>query len=307
MNGSVRIVGIVVARMGSTRVPGKSVLELAGKPLLWHVIESVKRAEGLDDVCLATSNLPQDDPLAEIAARCEVGCFRGDPERVLDRVYGAAKKLEADAIVDVGGDCPFIYPQILDDAIGEFLRHGCDYLCNYEPPTFPEGLDVNVVAMRALEAAHRLAIAPSQRVHPFSYLTRHRDAFDIKNYEMSPDLSEYHWSVDFPEDVAFVKAVYDRLYWPGEPITMKAILELIERDPLVAGLNRAIMKPKVLHAFWNSPGIMRDMNEDIAALARLGQRAAAESDSDTASRCYGEIEAIASELRRQTEFKAEAQ
>lgn len=296
--GEELIVGIVVARVGSTRVPGKSLLEVCGHPLVWHIIENTGKAKKLDRLCLATSSLPADDPLEEIARECEVECVRGDAERVLDRVHQAARHCRADIVVDVGGDCPFIHPRLLDEAISHFLDNRCDYLCNYEPPTFPEGFDINILTMDALDAAYRRALAPSQRIHPFSYLTRHRDQFRIENYTMAPDLSRYHWSLDFPEDVEFVQCVFERLYRPDRPIDITDILDLVERDPEIGKMNEHLIRPPALHAFWNSPGMMRDMNEDIVALSRMAQDAGNRKDFRLASLCYREILSISAELQR---------
>lgn len=298
-----KVLGIVVARMGSTRIPGKSVLPLAGKPALWHVITNVKRAKAISQICLATSDLPSDDVLAEIARDLGVEVFRGFPEQVLDRVCGAVDRFGADVMIEIGGDCPFITGEILDDALATFAAGDYDYLCNYEPPTFPEGLDVNILKISALNAARKNALAPSQRVHPFSYLTRHRESYKIGNYAMEPDLSHYHWSLDFPEDKEFVQAVYQRLYRPGSAITVPDVLALIAKDPAVAALNERIVKPKVAHAFWNSPGIVRDMHTDVSALADMANQATSAGNPTLAAQCYDEISLILPELVKINEFK----
>jgi spore coat polysaccharide biosynthesis protein SpsF len=278
-------------------------LDLCGRPALWHIIENTKRAARLHKVCLATSTLTQDDPLAAIAGSCGIETVRGDPERVLDRIYGAAIHCKADFIVDIGGDCPFIYPRLIDEAIAFFMNGECDYLCNYEPPTFPEGFDINILTMNALSSAWELAIAPSQRIHPFSYLTRHKERFRVDNYAMSPDLSQYHWSLDFTEDAVFIRAVFERLYRPDRAIEIDDILELIEKDAGIKTLHQQLLRPKALHAFWNSPGMMRDMHHDIVVLAQMAQEAATKEDFNKAFRCYEEILSIAGELRRHSEFK----
>lgn len=294
-----KVVGIVVARMGSTRVPGKSVMELAGQPVLWHVIQAALRIEGVDEVCLATTDLGTDDPLVELARGCGIGFVRGDPEMVLDRVHLAAETYGADIIVDIGGDCPLLDPGILSAALQDFFAKPCDYLCNYDPPTFPEGMDVNILTRAALDRAYHEALAPSQRIHPFSYLTRHPNEFKIRNYAMSPDLSHHHWSLDFPEDVDFLKAVFERAWRPGHVFSTEEILGLIAHDGEIAALDKAIQKPKVLHAFWNSPGIIRDMNRDIVHLCEMAQRSLEAGDRGVAKRCYDEVLSIAQELARQ--------
>lgn len=301
-----RKIAIVVARMGSTRVPGKSMIPLAGKPVIWHMLNIAKHIRGVADVCLATTALAGDDALADVARDSDVRCYRGHPEHVLDRIHGAATTMKADVIVDIGGDCPLLDPSVIDAAIDHFDEAPCDYLCNYDPPTFPEGLDVNIVTMQAVERAFHEALAPSQRVHPFSYLTRHPERFTIVNHEMSPDLSTYHWSLDFPDDVAFISAVYEQIYRPYTPIAFEEVLALIDKNEAVNRKHAALIKPPALHAFWNSPGIIRDMNNDIGYLSALAGESVGKGDIDVADRCYDEIVRIATELHRQTRHGIEA-
>jgi len=300
-----RTVGIVVARMASTRVPGKVLLDIAGKPALWHVIRLARAVRGLDEVCLATSELAPDDALEATARESGVRSYRGDPERVLDRVRGAAELTGADVVLDIGGDCPLLDPTVLERALADFRAVPCDYLCNYDPPTFPEGLDVNIITRAALETAFRKAVAPSQRVHPFSYLTRHPQEFRLRNFAMSPDLSTYHWSLDFLEDVEFVRAVYERLH-RGAPIGMEEVLRLIDQDSEIAALNRKLIRPAVQHAFWNSPGVIRDMQADVQALIARAEAHAKRGEHEAAAYCNTEAALVAEELRRHAAHQGNA-
>jgi len=293
---SERRVGILVARMGSSRIPGKALLEVCGKPVLEHVLNVARVIGGLSELCIATGEGERDDPVAALAASQKVRCIRGDPERLLDRIRSAAVQTSADAVVHLQGDCPFLDPQVTTRAIESWRAEPCDYLCNYEPPTFPEGLDVNIVARRALEIAWQEALAPSQRVHPYSFITLHRERFQIRNFEMSPDLSRHHWSLDFPQDIEFVRAVYERLYAPGSIVYLEDVLHLIETDDGVRQLDRALLRPKVDHAFWNSPGIVRDMSADIGALRLRASGLQEEGRYAEASVCYDEIGNIAGAL-----------
>ena len=301
-----RTAGILVARMGSSRVPGKSILDLHGSPTVERIIRNLQKVAGVDEICVATSSLDSDDPIAEIAKRCAVRCTRGDPERVLDRVHQAAAECRAEVVVEVGGDCPFIGASVLDDPIRSFHNSDYDYLCNYEPPTYPEGFDINIISMQALSTAHLLAIAPSQRVHPFSFLSFHRELFKIGNFEMSGhNLSRFHWSLDFPEDVTFIRAVLEELDRRDGEVTITEVLTLIDQSKRIQDLHLSLVRPPVEHAFWNAPSIMRDMNEDILAMIPMAQSHLQNEHYINASDSYQEISNIASELKRYSSFKAE--
>jgi spore coat polysaccharide biosynthesis protein SpsF (cytidylyltransferase family) len=300
-----RVVGVIVARMGSTRLPGKSLMPLAGRAVLGHMIDIARAVDGLDEVCIATSDLAVDHPIAAFAAAERTRCIRGDADRVLDRLHLAVQQTAADIVVYIGGDCPLLDPAVLSAALADFAATPCDYLNNYGPPTFPEGLDVNIVSRAALDRAYSEALAPSQRVHAFSYLTHHPAAFQIRNYALPIDLSAHHWSLDFPEDLVFLNAVYDRIDASGRPISLDAVRRLIETDPVVGALDADLRRGPVQHAFWNSPGIIRDMAEDVMALAGMAREALAKEDFPLAARCFSEMSPIAADLGRFASHKSE--
>jgi spore coat polysaccharide biosynthesis protein SpsF len=306
MSSQHRVVIMVVARMGSTRVPGKSLLVLDDQPVLWHVLEIAGRIRHASALCLATTDLPSDDPIAALAAQAGVPCYRGHAENVLDRLHGAAEMMRADVIVDIGGDCPLLDPEIISDAIADYLAQPCDYLNNYDPPTFPEGYDVNVVARAALDRAWREAIAPSQRIHPFTYLTFHPEQFSIRNYAMSPDLSAHHWSLDFPEDIELIRRAYAVIRGRGDEINLRSLRDLIDTDATFARLDAALQRPTVPHALWNSPGMVRDMHEDLVQLARMAHDAKRSGDAAKACQCYSEIMHITTKLAQSERQYAEA-
>lgn len=293
-----RVVAMVIARMGSTRVPGKSMFTLAGKSVVEHAIEIAKKIRGVDEVALVTTELSKDDPLAEVGSKIGVPVVRGHPEYVLDRIVTAIKERHADVVVYIGGDCPLLDPVMLGEAIDRFFASGCDYLNNYDPPTFPEGLDVNVLTAEAVLLAHEKAVAPSQRIHAFSYLSLHPGACEIENFANDTDLSAHHWSLDFPEDFEFLTLVYDRLYQPNGVIRVADVLDLIARDAQVAALSAKLQRPAVAHAFWNSPGIIRDMNTDISELCRIGHEAFRNGDREMVRRCYQEVNFISAAIER---------
>ena len=203
------VVAIIQARMASTRLPGKVLADIAGKPMVWHVVQRVRQAHSIDEVIVATSNLATDNPLAEFCAKQHLSCFRGSEEDVLDRFYQAARAFDASTIVRVTADCPLIDPAVLDRVVAEFQTQGADYASNVGIRSFPDGLDVEVFSFAAAERAWKEATRKTEREHVTPYL-RYSGHFRICSVEAEPDLHapEERWTVDEPEDLRFVRSVY---------------------------------------------------------------------------------------------------
>jgi spore coat polysaccharide biosynthesis protein SpsF len=229
---------IIQARMGSTRLPGKVLEDLSGKPLLWHVVERVRHATTLDDVLLATTDTAADDPVADFCARDGIRCFRGSEHDVLDRYYQAARSLGADVVVRVTADCPLIDPRVIDEAVRDFQAHPCAYDGNGLERTYPDGLDVEVFSFEALAQAWREADLASEREHVTPYIWKNPHLFPARQITQAEDLSALRWTVDEPEDLAFVRKVYEHLYQPGQIFLMEDVLRLLEANPAFAAVNR---------------------------------------------------------------------
>jgi len=210
------VTAIVSARMGSSRLPGKVLLEVLGKPLLGHQVERIRRAASIERVVVATSTNPRDDAVADYCKTAGIDCFRGSEPDVLDRIYQAALAHGADPVVRLTGDDPLVDPGLLDRVVGAFLESGCEYAANVNPPTFPDGLDVEVIGLEALERIWREAGAPEDREHVTLYLRRSPGRFRTVNIANEEDLSHLHWAVDTPEHFAFVRTVFERLS-PARP------------------------------------------------------------------------------------------
>ena len=159
------IVAVLQARAGSSRLPGKVLADLAGKPMLLRQVERIAAARRIEKLVIATSTSTQDDELAGLCAEAGIACHRGALEDVLDRVHGAARAQAADWIVRLTGDCPLIDPSVIDLVIDTATQSGADYVTNAVEPTWPDGLDVEVARMEALDAAWREATLPSEREH----------------------------------------------------------------------------------------------------------------------------------------------
>lgn len=201
------IIAIVQARMGSTRLPGKMMLDLAGTPVIAHVIRRVRAARLVHGVWLATTVNAEDDVLADWAKNEKVPCYRGSVDDVLDRYYETAKLAGAETIVRVTGDCPLIDPEVIAGVVRAFQEHRVDYCSDVDPPTYPDGYDVEVFSFAALERAWREAKLKSEREHVTPYIRNHRELFTAKNVAHTPDLSSYRLTLDTSEDLVLIRNV----------------------------------------------------------------------------------------------------
>jgi spore coat polysaccharide biosynthesis protein SpsF len=241
-SASPRIVTVVQARMASTRLPGKVLLPLAGKPLLVRMVERVQAAVLSGTVVVATSINPEDDVLAELCRAEDLLCYRGDPEDVLDRHYRAGQALEATTVIKIPSDVPLIDPRVIDRVISYYLAHEGDYdfVSNLHPASYPDGNDVEIMTMPALETAWREATRPLEREHTTPYLWENADRFRVGNvaWETGLDYSMSHrWTIDYPADYDFISAVYQALYSPDRHFSLEDILAYLEAHPEVAAIN----------------------------------------------------------------------
>jgi len=226
-----KIVAIIQARMGSTRLPGKMMMMIAGKPVIQHVFERVIKSELVDEVWLATTTNTEDDVLAEWASRRGIMCYRGSNGDVLDRYYQASRLAQADAVVRVTGDCPLIDPQVIDQAISLYRSHGFVYVSNSCPPTYPDGLDVEVFSAKTLNRAWTEASLASEREHVTPYIWKHPELFQLGNLVFTQDLSHYRWTLDTLEDFDFIKLVVEACAVKKGYSGMNDILSLLKEHP----------------------------------------------------------------------------
>lgn len=222
--------------MGSTRLPGKVLARVVGKPLLWHIVTRLRRSNGLDGLILATSTLPQDDVLERFAADLDLSCFRGSESDVLSRYYLAATQWGADVIVRVTGDCPLIDPQIVDRVIDVHRGSGADYTSNTLVRTYPRGLDTEVLTYAALATAYRAAKEDYEREHVTPYIRQHTELFQLQSVEAEGKLirPELRLTVDTEEDLRLIRSIYEGLY-PGDPLfDTGKVIDFLEKQPEVA-------------------------------------------------------------------------
>jgi glutamate-1-semialdehyde aminotransferase/spore coat polysaccharide biosynthesis protein SpsF (cytidylyltransferase family) len=225
------IVAIIQARMGSSRFPGKTLADLAGRPMLARVVERVSQARSVDRVVVATSTAPQDDPITEFCRREQIACFRGSEDDVLDRFYEAGIKQGADVVVRITADCPLIDPDIIDRVVERFQRGDCDYASNALRYTYPDGLDTEVFSMAALQQAWREAKKPAEREHVTPYLRAGK--FRVVNVENTMAGRPQRWTVDHPADLEFVRGVY-RAFGGRTDFRYEEITQLLKERPELA-------------------------------------------------------------------------
>ncbi len=232
------VLALVQARYSSTRLPGKVLLPLAGKPMLVQQIERIRRAKNIKTVVVATSQHPSDDIVAKTCADNAIACIRGDLENVLDRFYQAARHYKADIIVRLTGDCPLVDHYVIDSVVDFFKAGLYDYVSNVHPPTFPDGLDVEVFSFEALERAWNEAVLPSHTEHVTPFFSDPENSFVCGNVKHSQDLSAMRWTVDEPEDYQFVSTIYQKLYTKKPDFVMHDILSFLRQHPVLQDLNK---------------------------------------------------------------------
>jgi len=239
--GQMKVAAIIQARMGSTRLPGKVMEEIAGKPMLRHIIDRLKRAELIHSIVVATTATEIDKPIVKVAEEAGTGSYTGSEEDVLDRYYRAAKEFAVDAIVRITADCPLVDPRLLDRVIQRYLKGDCDYAANTLKRTYPDGLDVEVFSCAALERAWKEARMASEREHVTPYIWKNPEKFKLANVENNVDLSDLRWSVDEKEDLEFICQVYKHLYKEGHIFYMWDVLKLLEKYPDLKQINQGIV------------------------------------------------------------------
>jgi glutamate-1-semialdehyde 2,1-aminomutase len=233
-----KTVAIIQARMGSTRLPGKVLQDLAGRPVLGRVVERAKRAQHLDAVTVATSTAAADDAVAAWCADSGVPCFRGSEADVLDRYAGAAREFGAGVVVRLTADCPLIDPDVIDMVVAAYFAQPCDYAANIIEPTFPDGLDTEVFSCATLQRAAEEAQLPSEREHVTPYILSHPELFRLVSVRGERDLSAMRWTVDEPRDLALAREIY-ALLGDGE-FGMREVLALVEAHPHLLARNAGI-------------------------------------------------------------------
>lgn len=238
-----KVVAIIQARMGSTRLPGKVLMDLAGDSMLARVVNRCRRAATIHETVVATTTQPGDDAIVQICRERGWQVFRGSQEDVLDRYYRTGLACKADVIVRITSDCPLIDPAVVDTVVREFLSRQTKvaYASNVFPVrTFPRGLDTEAMSFAALARAWQEDKNPAWREHVTPYLFENQDRFPIHNVKNTEDHSAQRWTVDTPEDLELMRLIYQ--HFGHDRCSWREVLALVERHSAWLEINRHIVQ-----------------------------------------------------------------
>lgn len=232
--------------MGSTRLPGKVLMDLGGGAVLARVVQRVRRSVLAQEIVVATTVSEKDDALVAECDRIKVRYFRGSENDVLDRYYQCAESCTANTVIRLTADCPLIDPELVDTTIQAFLKGPCDYASNALVPTYPRGLDVEVFTMDALHRAWSAARKPYEREHVTPCLYEHPELFRLVSVKVDADYSRYRWTLDTLEDLELVRTIYAS-FGNRDDFGWREVLRLMQSQPRLAQINAHVIQ-KAVHA-----------------------------------------------------------
>ncbi len=251
---------IVQARLGSTRLPGKVLKPLVGRPMLWHIVDRLRQAPGVATVGVATSDQPGDEPLRAFCRESGIPLFAGDERNVLDRFYRAAVAFGGDPVVRITADCPFADPELVGKLLALYAAGQYDHVgvatgavaFKHKGAHFPDGLDAECIRFAALERAQREATEPSDREHVTPYLYRVDGRFRNGMLMADVDHGNLRWTVDHQADFDVVSQVYEALWKPGRAFLMNDILDYFAAHPELRALNEQFVGQEGYQKIWKT-------------------------------------------------------
>jgi len=233
-----KIIGVIQARINSSRLPGKVLLEIQGKPILWHIYNRLQKCKLLDSVVISTGESNKNKQIIDFANQNKIPIFVGSEDDLINRLYKTAKNFEASAIVRITADCPLVDPDLLDQLLREFIdnENTFDIITNNIVRTYPHGLDLEVYSTKILEKLDKEMI-PELREWFALYILKNTSKFRLLNKKHSVDLSNHRWTIDYPEDYEFIKKIYDELYSKDQIFVMNDILKLLQKKSQLLKIN----------------------------------------------------------------------
>lgn len=255
MEINVKVIAIIQARLGATRLPGKVLKSLEGKPMLQQIIERISMSKYIDKIIVATTVSPNDDALADfVKNQLKLEFTRGSDDDVLDRFYQASVEFPSDYIVRITADDPLKDAEIIDECIKELLKNpDLDYCSNTIKPTYPEGLDIEVFKSSALKKAYLEASKQSEREHVTPYIWKNQGKFNIKNIEFEKDLSAWRWTVDKPQDFEFMQVIFEH-FKGNNTFSYKDAIKYIENNLDLLEINSGTIR---------NEGYIKSIKEDL--------------------------------------------
>ena len=241
-----KTVAIIQARMGSTRLPGKVLMDLCGQTVLERVVRRVQKCKYVNKIVVATSILPVDDEIEKACRKIDVPVFRGSESDVLDRFLRAAYAHHADICVRITADCPLIDPGLSDEIIQRFMQANpaVDYASNKIPQSYPRGLDTEVFSLAALKRAWENASQSYERTHVTIYMYEHPNQFSLLSITNDVNRADWRWTLDTSEDLEFIRQIYSRL-GVTDRFTWRDVLALLINEPALRNINQHVVQKMV--------------------------------------------------------------
>jgi len=239
---------IIQARMSSTRLPGKVLKLVMGRPLLEYQLERLRNVANADEIVVATTINPLDDAIVDVCQRLEVSCYRGSENDVLQRYIGAALQTRAKCVVRINSDCPLIDPTIVEHLINVFHHdsENLDYVSNILEPGYPIGFHTEVFSLKAITRANQLSNSSEEREHVTPYIYRNPNNFSLKSVTIRPDLSQFRLTIDYPEDFKLVEKIIEALYPQNPGFKMQDIIDFLVANPKLRFLNNSFTKQQTI-------------------------------------------------------------
>lgn len=228
---------ICQARYASTRLPGKVLLTIRNKPLLWYVLKRLELVKTPNQVIIATSTSASNKPLLDYLKEYKINYYAGDENDVLDRFYQTAKQFNGDIIVRITSDCPLIDPALIDHGLEIFLHSNVDYLSNVHPPTFPDGYDIEIFSFKALETSWEKAKLNSEREHVTPFIYNNPKIYSIENFQNDKDLSNIRLTVDTKQDFTLISKIIENFYDRWTEFDLKDVITFINQNPHLLKIN----------------------------------------------------------------------
>ena len=230
---------IIQARMNSTRLPGKVLMNIDGKfPALFYTVEQLKNSKLLEKIIIATSSNQEDNDIEKFCRKYNIKCFRGSLENVLDRYYQCAKEFGITTIVRIPADKPLIDPEIVDEVIQKFKENSFDCVTNFQPSTIPSGTEVEIFSFSALETAWKNTSSVFDKEHVTPYIYKNKEQFKIFNVVNKEDLSNFRWALDYKEDLELIRKIVMKI--EKRPILTRDIINLLNKEKELIKINQNV-------------------------------------------------------------------
>ena len=247
-NSKLKIVAVIQARLGSKRLPGKVLKKILGRTLIEWIYYRLSFCKEIGQIVLSTADTAENDKLAGHAKKIGLAYFRGSETDLVSRLYNTARKFSADAIVKITGDCPLVDPKLVDSLIRKYRKNReVDYVCNVFPPTYPDGMDIEIISFRALERLNKEIKDALHREWITTTIMENPDKYKVLNVRYKKNISYLRLTVDYPEDFRLVEIIFKKLHRERKAFTLQDILKLFKKKPSLISINEKWVDKTVIN------------------------------------------------------------